>query len=75
MDLSARMLRWAGWLCVCTVATLTSLGYHFGNIRFAPMAAGFAILAVVFLRERRPAPMRNDGIHPRRDSGIDRASR
>ncbi len=52
MDLSARMLRWAGWLCVSIVATLTSMGYHFGNIRFAPVAAGFAILAAVCLLDR-----------------------
>lgn len=75
MDLSAAMLRWAGWLCVCTVAILTFMGYHFGNIRFAPVAAGFAILAAVCWLDRGPAPMRSDGIHPRRDSGIDRASR
>ena len=75
MELRDRIRRWAGWVCAGMVATLTSMGYHFGNIRFAPLAAGFAILAVVFLLDRRPAPMRSDGIHPRRNSGIDRASR
>ena len=49
MDSSDRIRRWAGWLCLGMVATLTSMGYHFGNIRFAPLAAGFAILAAVFL--------------------------
>ncbi|MBA3443763.1 MAG: hypothetical protein H0T58_02765 [Gemmatimonadales bacterium] len=75
MDRSDRIRRWAGWLCLGMVATLTSMGYHFGNIRFAPLAAGFAILAALCLVERRRAPMRSDGIHPRRDSGINRASR
>jgi len=75
MDLGDRVLRWAGWLCVGMVATLTSMGYHFGNIRFAPLAAGFAILAAVCLVDRWRTPMRSDGIHPRRDSGVNRASR
>jgi hypothetical protein len=50
------------------------LGYFFGNIRFAPLAAGFAILAAVCLVEREEEPLRTDGIHPRRDSGVSRAS-
>ncbi len=74
MDRSDRIRRWAGWLCLGMVATLTSMGYHFGNIRFAPLAAGFAILAALCLVERRRATMRSDGIHPRRDSGINRTS-
>jgi hypothetical protein len=74
MELSDRMRRWAGWLCLGMVATLASMGYHFGNIRFAPLAAGFAILAAVCFVERERAPMRSDGIHPRRDSGVSRAS-
>jgi hypothetical protein len=75
MDSSDRIRRWAGWLCVGMVATLTSMGYHFGNIRFAPLAAGFAILAALCLMDRWRAPLRSDGIHPRTDSGINRASR
>jgi hypothetical protein len=74
MELSDRIRRWAGWLCLGMVATLTSMGYHFGNIRFVPLVAGFAILAAVCLIERGRAPMRTDGIHPRRDSGINPAS-
>jgi hypothetical protein len=50
------------------------MGYLFGNIRFAPLAAGFAILAAVCLVERGEEPMRTNGIHPRRDSGVSRAS-
>ena len=74
MELSDRMRRWTGWLCLGMVATMASMGYHFGNIRFAPLAAGFAILAAVCLIERGQAPMRTDAIHPRRDSGVSRAS-
>jgi hypothetical protein len=74
MDLGDRIRRWAGWICLGMVATLASMGYHFGNIRFAPLVAGFAILAAVCLLERRRTSMRSDGIHPRRDSGINRAS-
>jgi hypothetical protein len=74
MEMSDRIRRWAGWLCLATVATLVVMGYHFGNIRFAPVAAGFAILAAVCLLERGRSPMRSDAIQPRRDSGIHRAS-
>jgi hypothetical protein len=69
------MWRWTGWLCLGMVATLTSMGYHFGNIRFAPLAAGFAILAAVCLVDRRRTPVRSDGIQPRSDSGSNRTSR
>jgi hypothetical protein len=74
MELNDKMRRWTGWLCLGLVATLAWMGYYFGNIRFAPLAGGFAILAAVCLIERQQAPMRTDGIHPRRDSGVSRAS-
>jgi hypothetical protein len=74
MDLGDRIRRWAGWMCLGLVAALALMGYHFGNIRFAPLVAGFAILAAVCLLERGRTSMRSDGIHPRRDSGINRAS-
>ena len=74
MELSDRIRRWSGWLCLGMVATLVSMGYYFRNIRFGPLAAGFAILAAVCLIERGRAPMRVDAIHPRRDSGVSRAS-
>jgi hypothetical protein len=41
--------RRAGWACVGLVAVLITMGYHFANVRFVPMAAGFAILAGLFL--------------------------
>ena len=74
MELSDRIRRWTGWLCLGMVATMAFLGYLFGNIRFAPLAAGFAILAAVCLVERGEAPLRSDGIHPRRNSGVNPAS-
>jgi hypothetical protein len=74
MDFLDTARRWIGWLCLGMVATMAFMGYLFGNIRFAPLAAGFAILAAVCLIERGSAPMRTDGIHPRRDSGVNPAS-
>gem|GEM_PF-1812463 len=73
MDSTERIRRWTGWLCLGMVATLASMGYHFGNIRFAPVATGFAILAAVCLIDRWRQPMRSDAIHPRRDTGVYRA--
>jgi len=70
-----KLWRWAGWMCVSVVAALTSMGYHFGNIRFAPLAAGFAILAGVCWLDRGQTPVRSDGIHSRANSGVNRASR
>lgn len=59
---------WAGRLCLGLVGLLAMLGFHFGNIRFAPVAAGFAILAAVcyFGRMTPPVPTRslaNSGSH------------
>jgi hypothetical protein len=67
--------RWSGWVFVTLVAALVTMGYHFGNVRFLPLAAGFAILAALCLTERGRAPMRSDAIHPRRNSGVSPASR
>jgi hypothetical protein len=66
--------RWSGWIFLALVAALVTMGYHFGNVRFLPLAAGFGILAALCLIERGRIPMRSDGIHPRRDSGVSRAS-
>jgi hypothetical protein len=74
MELSDKIRRWTGWVCLGMVAIMAFLGYLFGNIRFAPLGAGFAILAAVCLVERGQEPMRTNGIHPRRDSGVSRAS-
>jgi hypothetical protein len=59
--------RWAGRVCAGLVALLAMLGYHFGNVRFAPVAAGFAILAALFYSGRLVAapsrPLSNSGRH------------
>src|SRR5262245_20523535 len=47
MSLDDTFGRWIGRLCVGTVGLLGLLGMYYGNIRFAPIAAGFAILAAV----------------------------
>jgi len=74
MDFLDVVRRWSGWIFLALVAALVIMGYHFGNIRFAPLAAGFAILAVVCWTDRGRIPMRSDGIHARRDSGVRPAS-
>ena len=73
MDFLDSVRRWSGWLFVALVAALVTMGYHFGNIRFAPLAAGFAILAAVCWMDRGRTPV-SDGIHARRDSGVHPAS-
>jgi hypothetical protein len=52
MGPSTEWQRWAGRVCAGLVALLATLGYYFGNVRFAPVAAGFAILAVLFYSGR-----------------------
>lgn len=74
MDFGDKTRRWAGWLCLSAVAALTSMGYHFGNVRFAPLVAGFAILAGVCFLGRGQEEVPSHGIHPRTDPGINRAS-
>jgi hypothetical protein len=39
---------WAGRFCLALVGLLAMMGFHFANVRFIPVAAGFAILAGVF---------------------------
>jgi hypothetical protein len=60
--------RWAGRLCMGLVVVLAMTGYHFANIRFAPVAVGFAILAGVFYTTTRSIaqsarPLRESGQH------------
>ena len=47
--------RWAGRVCLLLVAALGMTGYHFANIRFLPLMAGFAILAGVCYSVRSEA--------------------
>lgn len=65
---------WAGRLCLGVAGTLSLLGTYYGNIRFAPIALGFAVLAAVSytgrLRpiqaprfSRQPSLTSDDGAH------------
>lgn len=60
------MQRWAGRLCLLLVAGMGMMGFHFANIRFLPMAAGFAIMAGVCYsdRGRESSPLRGSGEWP-----------
>lgn len=73
MTTGDRMRRGAGWCFLGLVAALISLGYHYSNIRFVPLAAGFAILAAVCFLQRERGEVTNDGIQPGTDSGVGRA--
>lgn len=68
MGPSIEWQRWAGRVCAVIVALLAMLGFYFGNVRFAPVAVGFAILAALFYSGRliAAAPSRslsNSGRH------------
>ncbi|MGH7527878.1 MAG: hypothetical protein ACREMX_14375 [Gemmatimonadales bacterium] len=58
---------WAGRLSLGLVAALALMGYYYGNIRFVPIAAGFAILAgVCYFGLQATSPSRtlaNSGRH------------
>ena len=56
MDASDELQRWAGRVCLMLVAAFGMLGYHFANIRFVPLMAGFAILAAVCYLPRAVSP-------------------
>ena len=61
--------RWAGRTCLLLVAALAMTGYHFANVRFLPLVAGFAILAGVCYSGYGPFQR----VRPARDSGHHRA--
>jgi hypothetical protein len=61
---------WAGRLCLGSVFALGAMGYHYGNIRFLPVALGCAIFAALCygLIGRSPvesskAPLTDSGRH------------
>jgi hypothetical protein len=56
--------RWAGRTCLLLVGALGMMGYHFANVRFLPLVAGFAILAGVFYGGQVRRPLRDSGQHP-----------
>lgn len=60
--------RWAGRACLLLGVALAIVGYHFANVRFLPLVAGFGILAwVCYGRPEEPvSPSRlgSSGQHP-----------
>jgi uncharacterized membrane protein YfbV (UPF0208 family) len=60
--------RWAGRTCLLLVAVLAMMAYHFANVRFLPLVAGFAILAGVCYGGQSESavrrPLRDSGQHP-----------
>ncbi len=60
--------RWAGRTCLLLVAALGMMSYHFANVRFLPVMAGFAIFAAVCYMPRsqpeRAHSFRSSGHHP-----------
>jgi hypothetical protein len=57
--------RWAGRICLLLVGALGMMGFHFANVRFVPLMAGFAILAGVCYGSQGMSAARR----PLRDSG------
>jgi hypothetical protein len=59
--------RWAGRLCLLLVGAFGMMSYYFANVRFLPIGAGFAILAVVCYSGRvvsgAARPLRHSGEH------------
>jgi hypothetical protein len=47
MQPDVEWMMWAGRVCLGLVGGLGLMAFHFGNIRFLPIVAGFAILAAV----------------------------
>jgi len=68
MYASEELQRWAGRACLMLVAAFGMLGYHYANVRFLPLVAGFAILAAVCYMPRAASqegrPLRESGQHP-----------
>jgi hypothetical protein len=67
MSLHEKLRRLAGWFCLGLAALFCLLGYYFGNIRFAPLAGGFAILGAVGLIELGKEQAEGNAIHPGAD--------
>jgi hypothetical protein len=65
---SEELQRLAGKTCLLLVGTFGMMGYHYANVRFVPLMAGFAILAGVCYsgraQSRAPRPLRESGQHP-----------
>jgi hypothetical protein len=65
---SEELQRWAGRLCLLLVAAFGMMGYHWANVRFLPLMAGFAILAGVcyapWTAPEKARSLRPSGQHP-----------
>lgn len=68
MFASEELQRWAGRFCLLLVAAFGMMGYHWANVRFLPLMAGFAILAGVCYSPRTVSEeartLRPSGQHP-----------
>jgi hypothetical protein len=68
MVANEELQRWAGRLCLLLVASFAMMGYHWANVRFLPLMAGFAILAGVCYTRRivseETRALRPSGQHP-----------
>jgi hypothetical protein len=68
MHANEELQRWAGRICLLLVAAFGMMGYHWANVRFIPIMAGFAILAAVCYAPRAVSPeagsLRRSGQHP-----------
>lgn len=68
MFANEELQRWAGRLCLLLVAAFAMMGYHWANVRFLPLMAGFAILAGVCYVPRAVSEeagrLRPSGQHP-----------
>jgi hypothetical protein len=70
---SYEIARWSGRAFLGLAAALIGTGFYYGNVRFLPVAAGFAILGAVCLSARWREPVRSDGVHPGTDTRGGRA--
>ena len=68
MYANEELQRWAGRICLLLVAAFGMMGYHWSNVRFIPIMAGFAILAGVCYATRavshQAGALRRSGQHP-----------
>ena len=68
MHANEELQRWAGRICLLLVAAFGMMGYHWANVRFIPIVAGFAILAGVCYAPRSATgearSLRPSGQHP-----------
>ena len=68
MFASEELQRWAGRLCLLLVAAFGMMAYHWANVRFLPLMAGFAILSGVCYAPRavsqQARTLRPSGQHP-----------